>query len=135
MARCPYSYLGPQLPVVFTDFPQIHSMNMKEKIIDIYNELFGYDSMLTRFKRAKSETTLDTMYQGALRKAEAHLQGKELFQAQLAIERALDQCQQAFDTSQIGMIRKVNHALKQADEPCKKYNPEDELRRLLNGLD
>ncbi|MNJ39519.1 hypothetical protein D3C77_343940 [compost metagenome] len=96
---------------------------------------FSYDSLLTRFKRAKSETTLDTMYRGAIRKANDNLQDKELLLAHIAIERALNQCQQDFDTSQHGIAKKVNHALKQAQEPCKQYSPEDELRRLLSGLD
>lgn len=40
---------------------------MKEKIIDIDNTVFfSYENMLTRFKRAKSEDTLDTMYRGAV---------------------------------------------------------------------
>ena len=107
---------------------------MKKIIID--NTLFfSYDSILLRFKRAKSEDTLDTMYRGAIKKANENLQGRELFQAQVAIEQALDQCQQDFDTSLLGMTRKANHALKQAQEPCKQYSPEDELRRLLSGLD
>lgn len=102
--------------------------------MNIDNELFfSYDSMLARFKRAKSENTLDTMYRGALKKANENLQGKDLFQAQVAIERALNQCQQDFDTSLHGMTRKANHALK-SQEPCKKYSPEDEMRRMLNGL-
>ena len=96
---------------------------------------FSYESILSRFKRAKSEQTLDTMYLGAARKANENLQGRELFQAQLAIERALDKCQQTFDTSLLGMTRKTEHALRQAQEPCKQYNPEDELRRLLSSLD
>lgn len=75
------------------------------------------------------------MYLGAARKASENLQGRELLQAQIAIERALDQCQQDFDTSLHGLTRKANHALKQAQEPCKQYSPEDELRRLLSGLD
>ncbi|MDE8812321.1 MULTISPECIES: hypothetical protein [Aeromonas] len=107
---------------------------MKEKIIDIDNTVFfSYENMLTRFKRAKSEDTLDTMYRGAVKKATDHLQGRELFHAQIAIGKALNQCQQDFDTSLHGMTRKVNHALKQA-EPCKQYNPEDEMRRLLSDL-
>ncbi|ATP11210.1 hypothetical protein CF134_17680 [Aeromonas salmonicida] len=107
------------------------------KQIAIYDALFfSYESMLTRFKRAKSEDTLDTMYRGAIKKANENLQGgRELFQAQIAIERALNQCQQDFDTSLHGMTRKTNYALKLAQEPCKQYSPEDELRRLLSGLD
>ncbi|WP_323906107.1 hypothetical protein [Aeromonas caviae] len=104
--------------------------------MNIDNALFfSYDSMLTRFKRAKCEATLDTMYRGAIKKANDKLQDKELFLAQIAIERALNQCQQDFDTSQHGMARKVNYALKQIQEPCQQYSPEDELRRLLSGLD
>ncbi len=95
--------------------------------------LFSYENVLTRFKRAKSEDTLDTMYLGAIRKANENLEGKDLFQAKIAIERALNQCQQDFDTSLLGMTRKANHALK-SQEPCKKYSPEDELRRLLIDL-
>ena len=95
--------------------------------------LFSYESVLTRFKRAKSEDTLDAMYRGAIRKANENLQGGELFQAQIAIERALNQCQQNFDTSLLGMTRKANHALK-SQEPSKQYNPEDELRRMLSDL-
>jgi hypothetical protein len=106
---------------------------MKQKVID-NSILFSYEGILVRFKRAKSEDTLDVMYRGAVKKAHSNLEGKELFQAQIAIERALDQCQQDFDTSLLGMARKANHTLKQAQEPCKQYSPEDELRRLLSGL-
>lgn len=106
---------------------------MKEKTID-NTLLFNYENMLLRFKRAKSEETLDTMYRGAIKKANDNLEGKELFQAHIAIERALDQCQQDFDTSRLGMARKANHTLKQALEPSKKYNPEDEMRRLLSEM-
>jgi hypothetical protein len=109
---------------------------MKEKIIDIdYVQFFSYDNILLRFKRAKSEDTLDTMYRGAVKKAHENLQGKELYLAQIAIERALDKCQQDFDTSLLGMTRKANHALRQAQEPSKQYSPEDELRRLLSSFD
>ncbi|MGL5523877.1 MAG: hypothetical protein ACRDCY_08565 [Aeromonas veronii] len=96
---------------------------------------FSYESVLTRFKRAKSEDTLDLMYRGIVNKANENLQGRELFQAHVAIERALNQCQQDFDTSLLGMTRKANHALKQAKELCKQYSPEDELRRMLSDLD
>lgn len=96
---------------------------------------FSYENMLLRFKRAKSEDTLNIMYQGAVKKVHDNLEGRQLFQAQIAIERALDKCQQDFDTSQLGITRKANHSLKQASEPCKQYSPEDELRRLLSGLD
>lgn len=105
---------------------QMHSMKDNENF-------FSYESVLARFKRARSEDTLDAMYRGAVRKANDTLHGGELFQAQIAIERALNQCQQDFDTSLLGITRKANHALK-SQEPCKKYSPEDELRRLLNGL-
>lgn len=105
---------------------------MREKNID-NTIFFSYENMLTRFKRAKSEDTLDTMYRGAIKKATGYLQGKELFLAQIAIERALNECQQTFDTSLLGMTRKANHALK-SQEPSKQYNPEDELRRMLSNL-
>jgi hypothetical protein len=106
---------------------------MKKMTIDNEN-FFNYESVLIRFKRAKSEDTLDTMYQGAIRKANSNLKGQDLFQAQISIERALNQCQQDFDTSHLGMTRKANHAVKQAQEPFKNYNPEDEMRRLLSSI-
>ncbi|WP_421293184.1 hypothetical protein [Aeromonas taiwanensis] len=103
--------------------------------MNIDNEnFFSYESVLARFKRAKSEYTLGVMYTGAIRRAANNLQGKDLFLAQIAIERALDQCQQLFDTSQLGMARKIDHALKQT-EASKSYNPEAELKKLLSGLD
>lgn len=107
---------------------------MKQEVIG-NAVLFSYESILVRFKRAKSEDTLDTMYQGAVKKANEKLEGRELLQAEIAIERALNQCQQDFDTSLLGMARKANHALKQAQEPCRHYSPEDEMRRLLSALD
>ena len=110
-----------------------NSEHMTHKIIDTAL-FFSYENMLTRFKRARSEDTLDTMYRGAVYKANSNLQGSDLFLAQIAIERALNQCQQDFDTSHTGMTRKVNHAIKQAEEPCKQYNPEEEMRRLLSSM-
>lgn len=108
---------------------------MKEKITNIdYVRFFSYENILFRFKRAKSEDTLDLMYRGAVKNVHEKLQGKELYLAQIAIERALNQCQQDFDTSLLGIARKTNHALKQTQDPCKQYNPEDELRRLLSNL-
>ncbi len=104
----------------------MHSMKDNENF-------FSYEIVLARFKRAKSEDTLDTMYRGVSRKASDTLRDKELFLAQVAIERALNQCQQDFDTSLLGMTRKANHAMKQA-EPGQQYNPEDELRRMLSDL-
>lgn len=97
-------------------------------------QYFTYENMLIRFKRAKSEDTLDTMYKGAIKKSNDILQGNELFLAQVAIERALDRCQQDFDSSHISMTRKINHILKKAQEPCKQYSPEDEMRRLLSNM-
>jgi hypothetical protein len=110
-----------------------NSIHMKQITIN-YALFYSYENMLTRFKRAKSEDTLDTMYRGAIYKANGNLQGNDLFQAQIAIERALNQCQQDFDTSLLGMTRKANHALKQTDDPYQQYNPEDEMRRLLADL-
>lgn len=107
---------------------------MRDIIID-NTQFFSYESVLFRFKRAKSEDTLKTMYRGAVRKAHENLEGRDLFLAQIAIEQALDQCQQDFDTSLHGMTRKANHTLKQAQEGRKQYSPEDELRRLLSCLD
>ncbi|MNE18554.1 hypothetical protein [Aeromonas veronii] len=105
---------------------------MTKNIDDI--QYFTYENMLTRFKRAKSEDTLDTMYKGAIKKSNNILQGNELFLAQIAIERALDRCQQDFDSLHISMTRKINHIVKKAEAPCKQYNPEDEMRRLLSNM-
>lgn len=58
----------------------MHSMKDNENF-------FSYESVLARFKRARSEDTLDAMYRGAVRKANDTLHGGELFQAQIAIER------------------------------------------------
>lgn len=97
-------------------------------------QYFSYENMLIRFKRAKSEDTLDTMYNGAIKKSNEILHGNGLFLAQIAIERALDRCQQDFDSSHISMTRKINHVLKKAQDPCKQYSPEDEMRRLLSNM-
>jgi len=94
---------------------------------------FEYDELVSRFKRAKSEDTLDTMYKGALFKAGKQLTGKALTMAHIAIERALDRCQQDFDKTHIGLTRKVNHTLKN-QEPTKQYDPEEEMRRLFSDL-
>ncbi|QPR55815.1 hypothetical protein [Aeromonas allosaccharophila] len=94
---------------------------------------FKYDELVTRFKRAKSEETLDVMYKGALKKVEKILTGKDLLMAQIAIERALDRCQQDFDNTHLGLTRKINHTLK-TQESAKKYDPEAEMSRLLSGI-
>lgn len=94
---------------------------------------FEYDDLLSRFKRAKSEDTLDTMYKGALYKAEQQLTGKALIMAHISIERANDRCQQDFDNTHIGLSRKINHTIKHQD-PAKKYDPEEEMRRLLSDM-
>ncbi|MCS0540550.1 hypothetical protein RY972_06185 [Aeromonas allosaccharophila] len=108
---------------------------MKKKSSDVnVTNLYDFENILTRFKRAKCEETLDLMYNGAIKKANESLSGKTLFNAHIAIERALDQCQQTFDKSQVGLNRKVNFILKEAEDLSKKYNPEDELRRLLSSI-
>lgn len=94
---------------------------------------FKYDDLVIRFKRAKSEDTLDLMYKGALKKTEKLLTGKALVMAQIAIERALDRCQQDFDNTHLGLTRKINHTLK-TQESAKKYDPEAEMSRLLSGI-
>lgn len=94
---------------------------------------FEYDDLVIRFKRAKSEETLEVMYKGALNKVEKLLTGKALVMAQIAIERALDRCQQDFDNTHLGLTRKINHTLKTQDS-AKKYNPEEEMSRLLSGI-
>lgn len=70
------------------------------------------------------------MYKGAL-KTEKLLTGKALVMAQIAIERALDRCQQDFDNTHLGLTRKIDHTLK-TQNLAKKYDPEEEIRRLLS---
>lgn len=94
---------------------------------------FKYDDLVIRFKRAKSEDTLELMYKGALKKAEKLLTDKALVMAQIAIERALDRCQQDFDNSHLGLTRKINHTLKTQDS-ANKYDPEEEMSRLLSDI-
>lgn len=94
---------------------------------------FEYDDLVIRFKRAKSEETLDIMYKSVLRKVEKILTGKDLLMAQIAMERALDRCQQDFDNTHLGFTRKINHTLKTKDS-AKKYDPEEEMGRLLSGI-
>ena len=94
---------------------------------------FEFDDLVSRFKRAKSEDTLDTMYKGALYKASKQLTGKAIVMAHIAIERALDRCQQDFDNTHLGLSRKINHTLK-TQEPAKQYDPEEEMRRLLSDM-
>ncbi|HDT5864728.1 hypothetical protein ACK3YN_14070 [Aeromonas caviae] len=94
---------------------------------------FEYDDLVIRFKRAKSEDTLDLMYKGALKKTEKLLTGKALVMAQIAIERALDRCQQDFDNTHLGLTRKIDHTLK-TQNLAKKYDPEEEIRRLLSDI-
>ncbi|WP_139443750.1 hypothetical protein [Aeromonas veronii] len=108
-------------------------MNKKESVTPESIMLFEYDDLVGRFQRAKSEDTLDVMYKGALYKAEKLLTGKALLMAHIAIERALDRCQQDFDNTHNGLSRKINHTLKNQD-PAKQYNPEEEMRRLLSDM-
>ncbi len=84
------------------------------------------------FKRAKSEKTLDIMYDGACNNAHRHLTGQVKTQALINIEVALDRCQQAFDTTQLGITRKLNHAINSAPT-LSKYDPAEELRKALSG--
>ena len=94
---------------------------------------FDYANLVVRFKLAKSEETLDIMYKGSLFKAEKLLTGKPLIAAYIAIERALDRCQQDFDNSHFGLTRKINYTLKTQDS-AKKYGPEKEMSRLLSDI-
>ncbi|GJA20711.1 hypothetical protein KAM353_39270 [Aeromonas caviae] len=94
---------------------------------------FDYANLVVRFKLAKSEETLDIMYKGSLFKAEKLLTGKPLIAAYIAIERALDRCQQDFDNSHFGLTRKINYTLKTQDS-AKKYDPEKEMSRLLSDI-
>ncbi len=111
----------------------VTTMNKKESLTTESIMLFEYDDLVSRFKRAKSEDTLEVMYKGALYKAEKLLTGKPLVMAHIAIERALDRCQQDFDNTHNGLSRKINHTLKNQD-PAKQYNPEEEMRRLLSDM-
>jgi len=115
---------------------------MKKNIITINKKastppeniiLFEYGDLVSRFKRAKSEDTLELMYKGALKKSEKLLTGKALVIAQIAIERALDRCQQDFDNTYLGLTRKINHKLK-TQESAPKYDPEAEMSRLLSDI-
>lgn len=109
------------------------TMSKKESVTPENIMLFEYDYLVSRFKRAKTEDTLDIMYKGALYKAEKQLTGKALTMAHIAIERALDRCQQDFDNTHNGLSRKINHILKN-QEPAKQYNPEEEMRRLFSDM-
>ncbi|BCM75679.1 hypothetical protein KAM329D_13770 [Aeromonas caviae] len=111
----------------------ITTINKKASISPENIISFEYDDLVSRFKRAKSEDTLDLMYKGALKKTEKLLTGKALVMAQIAIERALDRCQQDFDNTHLGLTRKINHTLK-TQESTKKYDPEAEMSRLLSGI-
>lgn len=73
------------------------------------------------------------MYKGSLFKAEKLLTGKTLIAAYIAIERALDRCQQDFDNTHIGLTRKINNILTKQNS-AKKYDPEEEMSRLLSGI-
>ncbi len=108
-------------------------INKKEAAKSGEQTPFDYANLVVRFKRAKSEETLDIMYKGSLFKAEKLLTGKSLIAAYIAIERALDRCQQDFDNTHIGLTRKINHILTKQNS-AKKYDPEEEMSRLLSGI-
>lgn len=91
------------------------------------------DEYESRFKRAKSEDTLDVMYQGACNNAKLNFSDKELTRELINIEVALDRCQQAFDTTQIGLKRKIDHQIKQKPESSQ-YNPAEEMRKMLSSM-
>lgn len=111
----------------------ISTVKKKSSIMPENSISFEYEDLLSRFKRAKSEDTLDLMYKGVLNKADKQLTGKNLISAHIAIERALDRCQQDFDNTHIGLSRKINHTLKTQDA-SKRYDPEEEMRRLLSDM-
>ncbi|MCF5860068.1 hypothetical protein [Aeromonas veronii] len=94
---------------------------------------FEYEHLVGKFKRARSEDTLNVMYAGALNKAGKLLTGKILVMAHIAIERALNRCQQDFDNTHLGLSRKINHTIK-TQESAKSYDPEEEMRRLLSDI-
>lgn len=108
--------------------------NDKAVLLDKKSKMsFEFDDLVIRFKRAKSEETLVLMYKGALKKVDKLLTGKALVMAQITIERALDRCQQDFDNTHLGFTRKINHTLKLQDS-VKKYDPEEEMSRLLSHI-
>ncbi|MNJ14623.1 hypothetical protein D3C77_88530 [compost metagenome] len=109
-------------------------INKKTAVTSDNRMSFEYDDLVIRFKRAKSEETLDIMYAGALSKADKQLTGKAKVMAHIAIARALDRCQQDFDNTHLGMTRKISHTLKTQDS-TKKYNPEEEMRRLFSDME
>jgi len=94
----------------------------------------SFDHYYNKFKRARTEDTLTAMYDGAIRKVKKELIGRECFLAQLAIEKALDQCQQDFDKTIHGLARKANYSIKQSQKEDEVYDPNEALRRLLNEV-
>lgn len=102
-------------PVTPTNSPATHS----------------FDYYYFRFKRAKCENTLDIMYEGAVEKASVLPDTATRNTALINIERALDRCQQDFDTTTHGIARKAAHAIKESAQSSKPYDPIEEMAKML----
>lgn len=91
----------------------------------------SFDYFYYRFKRAKCEKTLDIMYEGAVEKASVLPDTATRNSALINIERALDRCQQDFDTTTHGIARKAAHAIKESEQSSKPYDPIEEMAKML----
>lgn len=94
-------------------------------------EQHSFDYYYYRFKRAKCEDTLDIMYKGAVEKASALPDYATRTKALINIERALDRCQQDFDSTTQGIARKVTHSIKESEKSLKPYDPVEEMAKML----
>ncbi|QJT36977.1 hypothetical protein E4188_22430 (plasmid) [Aeromonas media] len=95
---------------------------------------YSFDYYYYRFKRAKCEDTLDIMYKGAVEKASVLPDQATRTTALINIERALDRCQQDFDTTAQGIARKVTHSIKKSEESLKPYDPVEEMAKMLSTV-
>lgn len=94
-----------------------------------------------KFKRATSEDTLDIMYEASIKKAERNFSGSELIRVVCEIERALDRRQTDFDTNERVFKQKMDTtrakgatSFVENNNSSAEYDPEKELRRMLNFL-
>lgn len=92
---------------------------------------YSFDYYYYRLKRAKCEDTLDIMYKGAVEKASVLPDPTTRTTALINIERALDRCQQDFDTTAQGIARKVTHAIRESEKSSKPYDPIEEMAKML----
>ena len=71
------------------------------------------------------------MYNGAVAKASVLPDYATRTKALINIERALDRCQQDFDTTMQGIARKVTHSIKESEKSLQPYDPVEEMARML----